>query len=684
MLRNIIEKVSIEFITEANSSPNLLEDMAAMEKYMSESYSGRIFAELLQNADDCDSKKILLLKHEEHVVFANDGRCFNQDDVVSICRSGASFKKRGSTIGYRGIGFKSTAYMTKEIIIYSDNTYFTFSKAICSKVLGKSEDKIPTVRIPFLVENPEQNFMSLIDSLSRQGYNTVFIFKNANTELFLEELNDISNGYFIFLRNICQCEIFVNSFKKIYSIDRQSNNYRSYVNIKGDINEDWLVVRSDVASIALKQKEGRLVACDDSEAVYHCYLPTYDKMAFPIKANADFSTDPSRKHITNDEITEKALHSIADLLFQIMNDTLNSDYNDDYSYFPVILTQPGSFSRANTQLKERLKTRVLSEKWLSLNDGTYISADEYAMLPDWLEDSEKNLIRQKSKLVNDLSVNMNTYKKIIGVDTFLSQYTTRTFTVDDFISILEDVDFASSINSGTSGKILAHIIKAGKSAQYIRGQSYKYSDIVINTDSGIKSLGEVSKSKNIEMTKEVKEVISQIASSDDIAWFAEKESIPENALRIEPIETPIEEAIIVEPFQYAVRKPIRPAVSKWRSAEQQCVEFEKHIGNNAIDVSRQNVGYDVDSTTPSGKKRYIEVKLLPSTGGAFTMTNNEYTAAHQYGEDYYVCLVTQSDNAVRMLYICDPLKSLSFEKRIRQWEWYCEKYNGTEYTIDVE
>ena len=188
MLKSIIEKISHEFITEAFNSPNLLEDMASMEKYMSESYSNRIFVKLLQNADDCDSTKILLTERNNHIIFANNGRCFNDNDVIAISRTGTSFKKRdGTTIGYRGIGFKSTTYLTNEIIIYSDNVYFTFSKSICSKTLNKNEDKIPTVRIPFLIENIEEEISSYVDKLLAQGYSTIFIFKNAKCESFIEK-----------------------------------------------------------------------------------------------------------------------------------------------------------------------------------------------------------------------------------------------------------------------------------------------------------------------------------------------------------------------------------------------------------------------------------------------------------------------------------------------------------------
>ena len=60
MLCDLIKKISDAFINEAVASPALLADMAKMEKYMAESYSGRVFIELLQNADDCSSTKIFI------------------------------------------------------------------------------------------------------------------------------------------------------------------------------------------------------------------------------------------------------------------------------------------------------------------------------------------------------------------------------------------------------------------------------------------------------------------------------------------------------------------------------------------------------------------------------------------------------------------------------------------------
>ena len=125
-MKQYIKSISDEFIKEAKSSPRMLEDLAAMERYMSESYDGRTFVELLQNADDADSTRVKVFIVDNTLIVANDGRAFNENDIMSICRSGASSKQRGENIGYRGVGFKSATTISTEIVIHSADTYFTF------------------------------------------------------------------------------------------------------------------------------------------------------------------------------------------------------------------------------------------------------------------------------------------------------------------------------------------------------------------------------------------------------------------------------------------------------------------------------------------------------------------------------------------------------------------------------
>ena len=187
-MKAIIQQVSSSFLEEATASPRMLEDLAAMEKYMSESYDGRTFIELLQNADDAGAKNVCVSEIGDTVIVANDGRPFNENDIMSICRSGASNKQRGNSIGYRGVGFKSATVISTEIVIHSADVYFTFSKTMCAKTLCVSCDKVPTVRIPFIYDEGKLNFdiKSELMRLQSLGFNTAFVFLKANVDKFLE------------------------------------------------------------------------------------------------------------------------------------------------------------------------------------------------------------------------------------------------------------------------------------------------------------------------------------------------------------------------------------------------------------------------------------------------------------------------------------------------------------------
>ena len=124
-------------------------------------------------------------------------------------------------------------------------------------------------------------------------------------------------------------------------------------------------------------------------------------------------------------------------------------------------------------------------------------------------------------------------------------------------------------------------------------------------------------------------------------------------------------------------------IAKWRDAENKCVLIEESMGNEATDVSLKNYGYDVESVTPDGKKRYIEVKSVKKDF-SFSLTNNEYTAAHQYGDEYFICLLLEDDDKLIAKYIQNPLTNAKFEKRIKQWEWLCLECESTTMTFDFE
>lgn len=91
-MQSTIRNINSTFIAEAKNTPALLVD-GAMEKYMSESYCRHIIVELLQNADDAHSSRVYITEKDGNVIFANNGRPFNDADVIEISRFGVSEQK---------------------------------------------------------------------------------------------------------------------------------------------------------------------------------------------------------------------------------------------------------------------------------------------------------------------------------------------------------------------------------------------------------------------------------------------------------------------------------------------------------------------------------------------------------------------------------------------------------------
>jgi hypothetical protein len=67
-----------------------------------------VLSELLQNADDAGAHSAEVRIEDGIFIFEHDGEDFTEEQFASLCRFGFSNKRHLHTIGFRGIGFKST------------------------------------------------------------------------------------------------------------------------------------------------------------------------------------------------------------------------------------------------------------------------------------------------------------------------------------------------------------------------------------------------------------------------------------------------------------------------------------------------------------------------------------------------------------------------------------------------
>jgi hypothetical protein len=87
-----------------------------------------VVSELLQNADDAGATEASVRIEDKVFVFEHNGEDFREEHFASLCRFGYSNKRALHTIGFRGIGFKSTFSLGDEVELESPTLSVVFNR----------------------------------------------------------------------------------------------------------------------------------------------------------------------------------------------------------------------------------------------------------------------------------------------------------------------------------------------------------------------------------------------------------------------------------------------------------------------------------------------------------------------------------------------------------------------------
>lgn len=657
----IIDNIRTQFIEEARHSPILLADLASMESYISESYSGRSLIELLQNADDAGASTFYVeIVSNNALIIANNGRPFNENDLLSLCRSGSSTKKRkGNTIGFRGIGFKSVINYSEEVYLFSGDYKIKFSKVLTQSAL-KTNVNVPLIRIPHNVEQAFYN--ERVNNLYKQ-FNTVFLFKIKNSS-FIDELEEFHNSCMLFLRNIEQ--INVSGIKSYHFSAKRTNlsNNQCLVALHNNDNlekDEWLIIKNSnsqsYSSIAFKLLDNVAIPAKANESIIHSFMPTREKLSFPAKLNGDFSTDPSRTKIVYDEETYTAINECVEPAVSYIKQALSSN-EDIYNILNILCNatvDPLSNIRGKTvndifvtQLKEQVQKNLRDKPFLRpdfLAETDYIKVCNN-MGYSYFMDSEKN-----SSLTKFLKTMAIPYLSLI-----------------DTLSVSRSIEFSQS----TRLAVIAETIKEsrfGANKQLLDNFSTAK---LFATNYGVTDISHIKSFDDI--VKEFLEtLISRVGSFKDVENLFKK-------FGIVTVTTNEQQAKIATKISTIKQKQFskQEVIPKWRSVEKNVAAVLQGLkGVSTVrDVSEQNLGYDLEVVLDSGEKQYIEVKSVSSLGDSISITNNEYSTANQYQKLFYLAITCQTDDSIEICLINDPIYTLSLTKRVVRWEWVCNQYNG--------
>ena len=664
-----INELRDSLIREAKSSPMLLSDLAGLEAYVSESYNSRSFIELLQNADDAGSTRFYVKRCGNYLFVANDGRPFNIMDLESLCRSASSNKARGTSIGYRGIGFKSVVSFAKEVHLISGEFEITFSKELTKTIIDKA-NKVPLIRIPHeLQQNVKQELDTEISKIQKDGYNTIFIFSGVTANQIDEEYTSFAYTTLMFLNNVRNIKISLN--KEVNASINVLEQNESKKKIRIATNEkitEWLVCSNDSCSIAFAIKNGKINRLAREEAVIHAFLPTDDCCGLGFIVNGDFSTDPSRRHLIFDETTKKVITDITKLYCKILQQGLQEDneglLNAMMPYFDVKLIQlmKQSFEREFANL---LKT----------NCSTLFS--KFRLSPSWFNASDFHIIMSsaaKPCICPECA-------EVIYLDGMLKFLGSKTCDIDTILSLVNSADISLNGCAQLAAYSMKQILMNHKVSAFTKTP-------IFVSGSELRSINDINDNENEIDDCFLQLMIDNGISNKDIGICLKKlgmndlfdlqfnEEIPDES-DSDDCDSARSSSSIRDWFKASSSSssvPTSSSVQKWRSAEENTLAALNENGFNLSDVSMQNVGYDLSGIDPNGNKIYIEVKSIDYAGQKFRMTNNEFAAAQYNQDNYYIAIVHQTKEALEISLVKNPIRNLNMNRQCVQWVWECSGY----------
>lgn len=682
-MTEIITSIRNQFLKEAQNSPLLFNDLANMEKYISESYTGRSLIELLQNADDANAKRFLIqLVDNNTYAVANDGREFTDEDILALCRSGSSTKKRkGSTIGFRGIGFKSVVNYAKQVHLVSGDIKTTFSRVLTKKAVPHTSE-VPMIRIPH--DFIGQKYMTIIEKLRSKGYKTVFIFQVSNHSLS-EEINAFNSDAMIFLHSVLAVE-FITSVKQKCIIKRKQLNetfslIQAY-NAKN--NQMWLTTipseSDENCSIAFKYDGEKIVEADSTEAVIHSFMPTNNLISLPLKINGDFSTDPSRTKIVKDDDSFHAADLCVSVICALINNIFMAG-SDELGVINIVKRakiDPLSSIRGediNDYIVKTLNTGVHH-----IIENLYGKNRELYLQPPGITDKDFDRI---IKCLGCIGVGNKTDKKIPGIIEMLQTFGYKYLPYEKSLEAMKNIECTEI----TRQSVLVDTINNTRLGMS-DGIRQKITEAkLISFEDEVVPIKSVKKSKVVNSVFEGS-VTDALTSPSDYTLFAKRIGLKSEQLAINH-ESPLMPThsiskAITETKTKSFSK--HRVIKKWRSVEKNVAAVLELMDDvqTVSDVSNQNLGYDLVARLNNGDERFYEVKSVNSLGDLFSFSNNEYSTAVEYGKKYYIAVTYQDDDKIEVCFICDPIKSLSFTKRVTRWEWICDEYMGEVITTEME
>jgi hypothetical protein len=315
-----------------------LDERGGAEELVRQQYSGRYAFELLQNADDAarmcgvhGSARFVLT--DTAVLVADNGAGFAEDQVRSICSLGRSPKGPGTSIGHKGLGFKSVGEICVRPQIFSAQASFQFDARRLHRDLQdefamtfSSRQRLPSYAFPYPLEpNDFGDDAAVVAELREAGFSTVIRLplREGLTKAEVSEqlVANLQPRLLLFLPSIDHLQLVGTDGDFAAEVVREDAGSAERVLLETDNEEqDWLVYRGGFTPspaaleamgeewVKLKQMEFAVAVPLDNEAPtiqpltdetfpLQVYFPTEERPGLHVAIHAEWVLTMDRKHI---------------------------------------------------------------------------------------------------------------------------------------------------------------------------------------------------------------------------------------------------------------------------------------------------------------------------------------------------------------------------------------------------
>lgn len=368
-----------------------------------------ILSELLQNADDAGASEARVSIEDDRFVFEHDGEDFIEAHFASICRFGYSNKRALHTIGFRGIGFKSTFSLGDRVELFTPTLAVAFERArftqphwIDSRYLTSGTTRVEVAIADLLLRREvEKNLDEWLKSpVSLLFFKKIRRLRIGDSEVHWQSLGSgpIAESEWMALDDKADNPfLLLRSAEEAFPAEAL-DEIRKERMLGAEDSGDFPPCRVEIVLGA----KGRL----------YVVLPTGVETALPFACNAPFIQDPARLKIkdpetspTNRWLLNRAGKLAASAMMEWLEQTKTSarDRADPYGLLPDVDREATTLEGACGATVELAFADAIDDRPILLTeDGTLVASEGAIAVPQpifdiWPADQAMALLDTKSR-----------------------------------------------------------------------------------------------------------------------------------------------------------------------------------------------------------------------------------------------------------------------------------------------